>query len=316
MERLRSRRVRIAVWLFAGAFLAWALVRLFGLEAGYPMVALIALTPYAGVASVLPLAAAVVVRDWGAIALAAFTCVLFALVLLPRAFSGPSADNSGGAHLRVLTLNYELAIEDAPQLAKQIKDLDVDVVALQQVPDGGASLDAAGINRLLPHRVSDPDAQSMLLSATRLSADVGADGPFPGARLTVGDASLELWAIHTIDPTSPDKASQWSDDLAAVPPASDEQMRIVLGDFNATLDHSALRDILDTGYTDAADAAGAGLSMTFPAHDLWPPPVAIDHVLVDERIGVEDVRNLTLSHGDHRAVFADLILPASGRPDG
>jgi endonuclease/exonuclease/phosphatase family metal-dependent hydrolase len=316
MDRLRSRRVRIAVWLFAGVFFVWALVRLFGLEAGYPMVALIALTPYAGMASVLPLVAAVTVRDWGAIAFAALTCALFAIVLLPRAFSGPSAGDSEGAHLRVLTLNYELATEDARQLAAQIKDLDVDVLALQQVPDGGASIAAAGINRLLPHRLSEPGATSMVLSSIRPSGEVDAEGPYPGARLQVGGTSLELWAIHAVDPTSPDKASEWSDDLAAVPRASEEQLRVALGDFNATLDHAALRDVLDTGYTDAADAAGAGLSPTFPAHDLWPPPVTVDHVLVDERIGVADVQNLTLSHADHRAVYADLTLPSTARPDG
>ena len=45
-------------------------------------------------------------------------------------------------------------------------------------------------------------------------------------------------------------------------PGSDCQgdVRILAGDFNATLDHPELRALLDRGYVDAADAAGAGLA--------------------------------------------------------
>ncbi len=38
----------------------------------------------------------------------------------------------------------------------------------------------------------------------------------------------------------------------------------LVGDFNATLDQAALRDVVARGYRDAADVAGKGLEPTFP----------------------------------------------------
>ena len=41
------------------------------------------------------------------------------------------------------------------------------------------------------------------------------------------------------------------------------------------------------------------------------PPVTLDHVLVDRRIGVRDVHVRAVSGSDHRAVLATVTLPAS-----
>jgi endonuclease/exonuclease/phosphatase (EEP) superfamily protein YafD len=60
---------------------------------------------------------------------------------------------------------------------------------------------------------------------------------------------------------------------------------------------------------DAADAAGEGLSPTWPAGQVFPPPVTIDHVLADERIEVGDVSIRDLPGSDHRAVLAQLFVP-------
>lgn len=84
----------------------------------------------------------------------------------------------------------------------------------------------------------------------------------------------------------------------------------LLGDFNATLDHAELRRLLDTGYRDAAEVAGEGLSLTWPAgRPRLPPLVAIDHLLVDERLAVRRVRVIDVPGTDHRAVFASLSVP-------
>ena len=40
-----------------------------------------------------------------------------------------------------------------------------------------------------------------------------------------------------------------------------------------------------------------------------PPAVTIDHVLADARIGVRAVSVHTIPGTDHRAVFAELVLP-------
>jgi endonuclease/exonuclease/phosphatase (EEP) superfamily protein YafD len=81
------------------------------------------------------------------------------------------------------------------------------------------------------------------------------------------------------------------------------------GDFNATLDHELMRRVIDTGYEDAAAVVGAGLHTTWPAGRSFPPAVAIDHVLADKRVGVRAVSVHPVPGTDHRALFAELVLP-------
>ena len=63
-------------------------------------------------------------------------------------------------------------------------------------------------------------------------------------------------------------------------------MRILAGDFNATLDHRELRRLVGTGYEDAAAEAGAGLRGTWPDRGPFLPVFTIHHVLADARCGV------------------------------
>jgi endonuclease/exonuclease/phosphatase (EEP) superfamily protein YafD len=102
----------------------------------------------------------------------------------------------------------------------------------------------------------------------------------------------------------------WRGDLRALPPATPGgPLRILAGDFNATLDHAELRRLLDTGYQDAAAEVGAGLKGTWPHGRRLLPPVAIDHVLADARCGVRSFSVHTIAGTDHRAVLAELVLP-------
>ena len=88
-------------------------------------------------------------------------------------------------------------------------------------------------------------------------------------------------------------------------------MRILAGDFNASLDHAAMRRLLDRGYKDAAAQVGAGLIPTWPANKRIPPIITIDHVLVDHRVGVKAVSVHDVPGTDHRAVFAELSRAVS-----
>jgi endonuclease/exonuclease/phosphatase family metal-dependent hydrolase len=98
-----------------------------------------------------------------------------------------------------------------------------------------------------------------------------------------------------------------------MPAAGGSPLRMLLGDFNATLDHHEMRDLIDRGYRDAADSAGAGLVPTWsaPRVPLLPIglPLTIDHLLVDERVGVGEVRTHDLPGSDHDAVTGELLLP-------
>jgi endonuclease/exonuclease/phosphatase (EEP) superfamily protein YafD len=109
--------------------------------------------------------------------------------------------------------------------------------------------------------------------------------------------------------------ANWYHDLRSQPPATVRgPTRILLGDFNATLDHATLRRLVNSGYRDAAAVAGTGLRTSWPSQ--WPStgrrltlPVTLDHVLADRRIGVAAARPYRIAGTDHRAVYAELVLP-------
>jgi endonuclease/exonuclease/phosphatase (EEP) superfamily protein YafD len=84
---------------------------------------------------------------------------------------------------------------------------------------------------------------------------------------------------------------------------------VLAGDFNATFDQTPFRDLVDRGYRDAGAAAGKGLEPTFPRAYHAIPPITIDHVLADRRLGVVEYSVEELPGSDHRAVYAELALP-------
>ncbi|GAA3014092.1 hypothetical protein GCM10020229_26670 [Kitasatospora albolonga] len=87
---------------------------------------------------------------------------------------------------------------------------------------------------------------------------------------------------------------------------------MMLGDFNATLDHAPMRELLGVGLADTHEQLGKGLVPTWPEdyHDLpgLPPVIQIDHVLHGEALRPVAVSEHTLKGTDHRAVVAELAL--------
>ena len=91
--------------------------------------------------------------------------------------------------------------------------------------------------------------------------------------------------------------------------APEREPAILLGDFNASVDHREFRDLLARGLTDAAQATGKGLAPTWPANSPVPAFAALDHVLVSPGIKVTDFDVVTLPGTDHAAVVARLAAP-------
>jgi endonuclease/exonuclease/phosphatase (EEP) superfamily protein YafD len=177
-----------------------------------------------------------------------------------------------------------------------------------------------GLDDLLPYHVQQPDhwgAGSALYSRYPLTDEgvrVHRSG-FRQASATVsvpGAAPVRLESVHSCAPIPPQGDRWWAADLADQPAASPAgPVRILLGDFNATLDHSALRRLIGTGYRDAADVVGAGFALTWPFDERWYiPAVAIDHVLADRRVGVTGIGTYAVKNTDHRALLATLRIPA------
>ncbi|WP_084957543.1 endonuclease/exonuclease/phosphatase family protein [Thermoactinospora rubra] len=308
----RKRLPAALAWVAVSPFAAWAAVRLAGLERGSIGTQLIAATPYAAAGSVVPLLLAALARRRAVVAVAAVTTAALGLSVLPRAFG--TADAAPGTPLRVLTINMLVGRADPEAVVGLVRGLAPDVLSLQELTPGAvAALDAAGLAELLPHRVLRPDWSpwgSGLYARHRLT-------PLPGQDSTAlvelpGGQKAEVVAVHPPAPLE-EAVAVWERALEELPAASLDRLRILAGDFNATLDHAALRRVLARGYKDAAAEVGQGLVPTWPAHkSVLPPAFAIDHVLVDSRIGVRAVSVHTLPGTDHRAVFAELRLPQQG----
>ena len=302
-------------------WVVWALVRTLGVELGYPLVALIAFTPYAALSSPLPVVAGLVLRRWAIAGVAGVAAVALAFAVVPRALGGPEPE-ARGPRLVVMTTNVYVGQGDARAALRIARKHRVDVWSLQELtPRFMRRLDRAGARHAFAERAVEPRegaSGSGLLSRRPLRV-VSPPDPLdqaaqPEVELAVpGAPPVRIKAVHPRPPVDRVAAPTWQRELAALPGSDGRgDVRILAGDFNATLDHRELRALLDRGYDDAADAAGAGLTWTWPAVNRRRGlPITIDHVLVDRRVRVERVTVVPIAHTDHRAVIAELRLPAA-----
>ncbi|MFI6574209.1 endonuclease/exonuclease/phosphatase family protein [Nocardiopsis sp. NPDC050513] len=319
-EQRGSAAVTAAVAVVAALFALFAAVRLFGWERGYPLVPMLAFTPYVLAAGLAAAVGAGLLRRWAPCAVLLLAVAVLAAAVAPRAVPFGTT-GAGGPALRVLTLNTLAGNVDPADVVALVRDRDVDVLALQETtPALVDGLTAAGLDALLPHAVdhSSYDVSGSSVHAAFPLSDLGDPGresggfnmAHAGAAVPGFDADVEVVSVHPVPPLRPDTVPRWLAGLAALPEARGAgTVRILAGDFNATLDHARMRAVLDTGYVSAARVAGAGLTGTWPA-DGPVPRVAIDHVLVDASAGVAEVEVLDVDGTDHRAVLAEVSLPA------
>jgi endonuclease/exonuclease/phosphatase (EEP) superfamily protein YafD len=303
----------------AAPWVVWALVRTLGFEVPYPLVALIAFTPYAALSSPVPVVLGLLLRRWVIAGLAGVAMLAFAVASVPRALGGPEPE-AQGPRLVVMTSNLYLGQADARAVLKIAREHDVDVWSLQELrPRLMRRLDRAGAAEAFPERVLDPregaSGSGVLSRLPLVAVDTSPNRKGhaePEVELAVpGAPRVRLKAVHPAPPVNAVAAPYWQDALAALPSSDGRgDVRILAGDFNATLDHAEFRALLDRGYTDAADAVGKGFVWTWPARRRTRAlPLTIDHVLVDKRVEVEKVTVVRVPGSDHRAVIAVLRLP-------
>ncbi|MBW8486425.1 endonuclease/exonuclease/phosphatase family protein [Actinomadura parmotrematis] len=319
--RRRGRWRTAVAWTGAGAWGAWALVRYAGGDrwpgVGELTAPALALTPYAAAAAPLPVVLALLLRRWKAAVAAGLAAAALAAAVLPRA-AGQGQPAARGPVLHVLTANLQFGEGDPARLIRLVQETRADVLSLQELPpEAVGRYERAGLARLLPHKAVDARwgaAGSGLYSRYPLRALPSlprTQMAMPSAELTLpGGRKVQVTAVHPVPPISAESARDWRRDIGELPSASgDGVVRILAGDFNATLDHATLRGVLGRGYADAADRAGAGLRPTWGLTRPGAPPITIDHVLVDRRCAVGRVAVHDLPGSDHRAVSAEVTLP-------
>jgi endonuclease/exonuclease/phosphatase family metal-dependent hydrolase len=314
--------VTLLVWLLLLPGAAWAVIRFGGWERGI-LVQLFAFTPYVAVWAWIPALVAGVTRRRLGAAVAIVAAGLLAVAVLPRALADDDRGPATGVRVQVLTSNVLAGAADPETLVRLVRDHDVAVLAVQEfTPAMRTRLSAAGMETLLPHTSLAAENGTTGSAVYSRWPITGAGsrrngGGFMQAYGTVqppGAGPLVVESVHPVAPYSVRVLGDWRGDIRDQPsPDPAAPPRILLGDFNATLDHEPLRDLIDRGYRHAADADGAGLVGTWGAYGPGPdlPPVTIDHVLVDRRIGVRDVEVHGVPGTDHRSVLAALTVPTA-----
>lgn len=300
-------------WLLAALVVTGLLLRVLGLDRGAVLVPAMALFPYA-----LALALALVViplLTGNRVAAAVMTVgvLIGGLLVLPRTLGGPeTAVIEGAPEFRVASLNVLFARADIAAL------LDIagrsDLLALQEIDQAYVDrLGEAGLDDLLPHRLIDlrgGAGGSGVWSRYPLQGAGGADTVFATLRVRVDHPArppLQVVAVHPVPPVGQQGAAIWARELELM--ADLAPVDVMLGDFNATHDHAAFREVLDQVMTDSAEVVGAGLRPTWSDGSTALPGLPLDHVLVGPGIRTLDFDIVSIAGSDHRAVTATLSVP-------
>jgi endonuclease/exonuclease/phosphatase (EEP) superfamily protein YafD len=317
----------VARYLAAAALTAFLAVftvpdLLFGLDQRSPFVQLVSMRPWIVLADAVLLAVLVVVTIFERRALP-FAAGVLALVLvagaivLPRLVPDPVP--AGGAPLRVLAFNTYEGEADADELAALIQQQRPDVVAISESGQRyaerlGPLIEPLGYEIHATGERRDDDINEVTAVVSDRLGDVDVrvgdeTSTFPYMELTgAGLGDLRVVVFHSVAPV-PGSVPDWAHDVALVKRwCAGSTPTIVAGDFNATLDHSLLRDAT-AGCGDAAAQRGAGLVPT------WGPPrirsfgPQIDHVFATDGIVAETFDVHDIAGSDHRAVLTTLRLP-------
>lgn len=329
------RFIALVAWLLAAVSLLAVVARALPADVqALPYVpTVVAITPWFMIVSVLALAFAALSRRLLA-ALLAMACLAVNIWWQYPFFSSNSAlpseatsavaqtrVNTDDAYARVMTCNVYKGQANAQSIVDMVRDERVEVLALQETTDDFVdALKKAGIETYLPYaQISSADGVfgNGLWSASALGDpvddDVNSSASFmPGGTVefSQGAQSVRFVSVHTTAPVAR-YWRQWKRSLDELGLKRDDSSTryVFMGDFNATIDHTPMRDFLGSRFRDAAYASGHGFAFTWPANRIGVPVFAgIDHVIVDRNIAVGQVQVRQVSGSDHAALLATIAL--------
>ncbi|MGA5543890.1 endonuclease/exonuclease/phosphatase family protein [Mycobacterium sp. NPDC051198] len=278
-------------------------------------------SPYLTLAAPVAVLLLVLGRRWVLTALAVVLTLAIAVIQVPH-YLGPEAVTAQSAPLRIFTSNLGMGRGD-PAAVVAAAERTADVVVIQELTQEAADgLIAAGLENTFGHRIFDPEPMAGGLGIwSRFPLTDSAHVPgysmvMLRSRVQVPDVAVPpiLVGIHFAAPW-PQPIESWRNDMAKFPTMLRELADeagpaavIVAGDFNATHDMLPFRELLATGYRDAAEQAGGGLVRTFPVGPRRVPAVGIDHVLL-RNADATAVRTELVPEADHMALIADIVVP-------
>ena len=252
-------------------------------------------------------------RHWPLATTAAVIAVVHLTALAPVLPTDPVAVAGTGTPLRIVTANASFRNATPDAWASALVALDADVIVVQEyAPTIRDALFRAGVRERYPRQsVSLRPYSAGVAMFSRLPMrgtsipTFGQDGV--AASVLVGDRWMRILNVHTVALPYREAWRDSFDDLEQFL-ADEPAPLIAAGDFNATLFHQPMRDLLDGPLRDAHADRGRGLATTWPVGKPGAPFALLDHVLVTSTIDVRSVDERTLPGSDHRAVLADLLV--------
>jgi len=252
----------------------------------------------------------------------AITAVALHISWLAPQFVGSAPSPAAGAvPFRVMNLNAFKGNADPAAVVADAQAQDVDVLVLEEVtPPLLDALEAHGLAGAYPYRAGQPGntvAGTMVFARHPIAAVRTLGTSFDSLELDVAHPAgrVHLYAVHPYPPVG--DASHWHDDLAALATAaaSDRDLDLIVGDFNATPDHGPMARLGDLGFRSAAEVANDGWQPTWPTNGrvrllgvALPRLVQIDHVLVGRSLTSLRTSRVVVPGTDHSALVTELAF--------
>jgi len=280
-----------------------------------PIAALQTLTPHLGGASALIAAVAMIRRRPTLAAGSAAVFVGASTLTTPLLIRRSPGTGVLGDGLTIATVNLLYTNVWTEAIADDLLARDIDVITFTEY--------TAAHQRVLlthdlvsryPHRVDRPGPRALgvaVWSRVRLEQCTPAAtvNHSIDVRICAPDHTFRLLALHT--PTPFDDLGGWSKDLDVIRAAGTAcpEPMVMIGDFNATCWHPAIRSILADGYRDALVAAGRPFAASWPVGSVVPPFAQLDHALVGPGLMVTGASNVPTPGSDHRGLIVS-VAPA------
>ena len=281
-----------------------------------------ALSPYLMTAAVPSVVLFLLGRRWVLAMSATAVLAVGVSVELPL-LTSEHPDTTAAAPVRVMTANVYFGLGDAQSLVATA-NANADVLAVQELtPESVQRLSAAGLDASFPYHALDarPGASGVGLwsrypiTSSKRIADF--ELAMVNARIKVEGVQVDptVLVAHMSGPW-PQPIDGWRVDMKHMQSTMSDLAKsagsgcaIVAGDFNSTPDMREFRSLLDGGFQDASEQAGAGFNRTYPANSrLNPPIIAIDHVLTFQCTATS-ADTTALPGSDHRGLIAGVAVP-------
>jgi endonuclease/exonuclease/phosphatase (EEP) superfamily protein YafD len=227
--------------------------------------------------------------------------------------------------LRVMTFNLKGYNPEQEAIVQLIREVDADIVGLQEVSDINATILETELQDLYPYmalHIMDSVVQGQaVLSRYPIVEDEFWQYEFLPSTLGHQRSLISLEndisiAIYNLHPTHPGMQGEFfnpgyrSLEIEAILQGSTSENipQILLGDFNMpdlSEDYAAITNV----YTDAYRVAGYGMGWTFPNVTRIPPLLRIDYVFYSEGIIAQQAQIWSNGAGsDHRPIVVDLFV--------